>query len=104
MSKEFNYEKWKENYYNNRHIDIIKFLSKEDIELIKKLNVKIEQKVYTEHELEILYLELLEYYKADDIDKEDLEFTKSLDGTGVAEEQYHSLVEKFNKINTYYNL
>lgn len=97
MSKELNYEEWKEKYYKDRTIDIMKYITKEDIELIRKLNIEVEKKIYTEHELEILEMDLLQYYKDNDINKEELEFTKNLEGTGVSEEEYNMLLKKLEK-------
>lgn len=97
MSKELNYEEWKEKYYKDRTIDIMKYITKEDIELIRKLNIEVEKKIYTEHELEILEMDLLQYYKDNDINKEELEFTKNLEGTGVSEEEYSMLLKKLEK-------
>lgn len=94
MSKELNYEEWQEKYYNKRHIDIMKYITKEDIELIKKLNIDIEEKIYTEHELELLEMDILQYYKEKGMSKEDLEFTKSLDGTEVTRKEYNKVLDK----------
>lgn len=94
MSKELNYEEWQEKYYNNRNIDIMKYINKEDIELIKKLNIDIEEKIYTEHELELLEMAILQYYKEKGMSKEDMEFTKTLEGTGVTRKEYNKVLEK----------
>lgn len=97
--KEDYYEKWQENYYNNRYIDIMKYLSKKDIALIGKLGIIVEEKIYTDHELEIIYLAMLEYYKNDDMDKEDLALSKSLTGSGLSRKIYNELLNKVYKIN-----
>lgn len=76
MSQTFNYEEWKDKYYNKEYIEIMKFLSNEDIEVAKKLCITIENKIYTEYELEIVYMKVLNYYKNDEMDKEDLELSK----------------------------
>ena len=76
MSQTFNYEEWKDKYYNKEYIEIMKFLSNVDIEVAKKLCSTIENKIYTEYELEIVYMKVLNYYKNDEMDKEDLELSK----------------------------
>ena len=104
MSQTFNYEEWKDKYYNKEYIEIMKFLSNEDIEVVKKLGITIENKIYTEYELEIVYMKVLNYYKNDEMDKEDLELSKSLDGTGVSKKEYDDLLGKIEKLNNHYNL
>lgn len=55
MSQTFNYEEWKDKYYNKEYIEIMKFLSNEDIEVAKKLGITIENKIYTEIEIKIIF-------------------------------------------------
>lgn len=73
-------------------------------EVAKKLGITIENKIYTEYELEIVYMKVLNYYKNDEMDKEDLELSKSLDGTGVSQKEYDDLLGKIEKLNNHYNL
>lgn len=99
MNGDFNYEKWSDDYHNNRYINILRILSKKDIETIKKLNIPIEEKFYTKYELEILYLNLIQYCK-DAVDEEELEemnslgILKSLDETEVSKEDYDNILKK----------
>ena len=72
MNKDFDYDKWDDDYHNNKCINILDLISKKDIETIRKLNIKVEEKIYTKCELEVLYLDLLQYYN-DDIDEKELE-------------------------------
>lgn len=71
---------------------------------IRKLNIEVEEKIYTKYELEVLYLNLLEYYD-DDIDEKELELLKplgiikNLDETEVSREEYNELLEKVYPYN-----
>lgn len=44
----FDYEKWKEKYYNSRVIYIYNFFNKNDFKILEKLNITVEDKKYTE--------------------------------------------------------
>lgn len=100
------YERWKEKYYNKRYIDIMKYFDSKDIDIINKLGIKVESKLYTEHEFEILNMDYLAYYDdpEEELSEEEKEFQKSLEGTNVSREDYNKLLEKINEINRIYNL
>ncbi len=104
MDKEFDYNKWSDDYHNKKYVNILEFLSREDIEIIKKLNIDVKEKKYTKYELEVLYLELLRYYD-EDIEQEELELIKplgiikNLDETEVSREEYNELLEKIYSYN-----
>lgn len=98
------YEEWRDRYNNYRYIEITKYLSKKYIDIAKKLKIKIENKLYTQRELEALHLELSSYYKDDDITEEELKLIKSLDGTGVNIEELHELVVLVEKIMKQYEV
>ena len=74
----FDFDSWYDKYSTEEIVDIKKFLNRDDINLLKKLNIKIKNKVYTEQEVEILNMDLLSYYIADDMEKEELKQSKSL--------------------------
>ena len=58
----FDFDSWYEKYSTKELIDLSKYLSKSDISLIKKLDIKIKNKIYTEQEFEVLNMDLLSYY------------------------------------------
>lgn len=97
------YLEWNETYHNEEIVDLKKHLSAEDFEIIVKLGSKIKDKVYTEYEFEVLNMELLAYYKTEDMNEEELKEVKSLEGTGVSRKQYNDLMEKIEKINEIYH-
>ena len=100
------YENWKERYYNKRFIEIEKYLTKSDFDLFDNLGIKVEKKIYTEYEFELLNMDLLAYYDdpEQDLSEEEKQYQKSLDGTNVSREEYNKLLEKINEINKIYNL
>lgn len=100
------YEKWKEKYYNKKYIEIEKYLTEFDFDIITKLGIEIEKKIYTEHEFEVLNMNLLEYYDdpEEDLSEEEKQYQKSLEGTNVSREDYNKVLDKINEINSIYNL
>lgn len=96
-----NIEEWKYNYHNKKIIDIKKELRSEETELLKMLNIFLEDKIYTEYEYECLKLDISEYYKEDGMDKEELECVKPLE-KGVTRKDYNNLLKTFDKIDKKY--
>lgn len=101
-------KEWEKKYHEKRFIDLKKYVNDANLDLLKKLGIEIEDKIYTEYEFDILDENLFEYYIDDDIlktaSKEELELTKPLEGTGVSREEYNRLVDLFSKIATDYNI
>lgn len=87
-----------EEYYAEEIISIKKFLDEKDIKVLEKLGIKVEDKIYTAFEYEIFSGEVSKYYKEDDYSKEDLEFVKSLEETGVSQEEYNDIIKKMDKM------
>lgn len=85
-------------YYAEEIISIKKFLDEKDIKVLEKLGITVEDKIYTAFEYEIFSGEVSRYYKEDDYGKEDLEFIKSLEETGVSQEEYDELIRKMDKM------
>lgn len=102
MNKDFDYEKWNEKYHNEEVVDLKKHLTEDEINIIEKLGIKLKDKIYTEYELEVLNMDILAYYKSDDMSKEELEMAKSLDNTGVSQDEYNRLLDKLESINKSY--
>ena len=93
----FDFDSWYDKYSTEEIVDIKKFLNRDDINLLKKLNIKIKNKIYTEQEVEILNMDLLSYYIADDMDDEELKQSKLLP-KDVNREEYNKLLDKINRI------
>ena len=56
------HQEWREKYYNLEIININKYLTQADKQLLEKLGIKIKDKIYTEFECECLYIDFLKYY------------------------------------------
>ena len=97
----FDFDSWYDKYSTDEIVDIKKFLGMDDINLLKKLNIKIKNKIYTEQEVEILIMDLLSYYIADDMEIEELKMSKNLP-KDISREEYNNLLEKINKISEDY--
>ena len=97
----FDFDSWYNKYSTEEIVDIKKFLNRYDINLLKKLNIKIKNKIYTEQEVEILNMDLLSYYIADDMEIEEINMSKDLP-KDVSREEYNNLLEKVNKISEDY--
>lgn len=97
----FDFDNWYDKYSTEEIVDIKKFLNRDDINLLKKLNIKIKNQIYTEQEVEILNMDLLSYYIADDMDEEELKMSKNLP-KDASRKEYNKLLEKINKITENY--
>lgn len=89
------YETWHERYLKKEFINIKEHLDSNDIEILNKLGINIEDKLYTEHEFDVIDGELLKYYLSDDMDEEEKKESVPLDGTGVSREEYNWVLKKF---------
>ena len=89
----FDFDVWYEKYSTLEIVDLKKHLSKEDFDLLKRLNIEIKDKVYTEQEFEILDMELLGYYIDEDMDEEELKESKPLP-EGITREEYNKLLKE----------
>ncbi len=98
-----NYKEWCERYENKEIVDLKQHFTEKDFELLKKLGVKIKDKIYTEHEFELLDVEVSRYYREDDMDELELSLIKDLETTGVSKEEYNMLFNKIDSINDLYN-
>lgn len=98
----FDFDSWYEKYSTVEIVDLKKHLTKEDFDLIEKLNVKIKDKIYTEQEFEILDMDLIAYYIDEDMNEEELKEAKPLPKE-VSRAEYNALLEKLSKISDEYN-
>lgn len=89
---------WYEKYSTEEIINLRKYLSKRELTILKKLNIKIKSKMYTAQEFENLDMESYSYYIDEDMTEEELKKVKKLP-KGVSREEYINLLEKFCKIS-----
>lgn len=92
------YDEWKDKYYDQEVVDLNKYFSEKDFELIGKLGIIVLEKVYTESEFENLYSNILKFYK-----ENELEQKKLLDNVGVTTEEYNEFLKKIKKVSEVFN-
>ena len=97
------FDKWYEKYSTKELVDLKKYLSQSDFDIIKKLNIEINDKVYTEQEFEYLDLDLLAFYiNEKEMDEDEIKESKELP-ENVTRNEYNKLLEKVNNIFVEYN-
>ncbi len=102
--KTFTFEEWHEKYCNYEFIDINKFLTDNDKEMLKKLGINLKNRLYTEREFEVIDLELCSYYRnEEDMEEEELEEVEPLP-EDINREDYEKLINKFSEIGKNCNL
>jgi len=89
------YEKWHERYITNEVIEIKEHLDSNDLDILKRLGIEIEDKIYTCYGFDVIYEDLLLYYLDDDMTEEEKKESKPLDGTGVTRSEYNWVIKKF---------
>lgn len=89
------YNEWHERYRTKEVIDIKSHLDSNDIEILKKLGIIIEDKIYTCYEFDIIDGELILYYLDEDMSEEEKKESKPLEGTGVSRAEYNWVLKKF---------
>lgn len=96
-----NYE-WEKKYFNNKKIEIINFLNFNQINILKKFEIFIEDRKYTEYEYNVIEMILYKYYETDINDN--IIKNEKLNERGVTLKEYEEILKVFIKISSYYNL
>ena len=107
MSKRFygkgiNYNTCYYMYSNKRIINIYKYLSLKELEILRKIGIIIENKLYTQQELEIFENNLYEYYKTDK--KNNVVKNTYIKNIGITRNDYMRILNIFEKIYIDYNI
>lgn len=85
--------------YYKKIINLYDELNEKDIGILKKLGIRIENKIYTEREFEVMMMKALRYYRNKDMTNEELKYVKPLILTRVSKKNYNYIIEKFENIN-----
>lgn len=93
MNKD-DYDVVRQNYINKKEIDIYNHFTKKQIEILSKLNIIIENKLYTIYDFDIKQSELLKYINNKQI----------LTNTGIIDDEYNEIINIFYKISDEYKL
>ena len=101
----FNYNEWSNNYHNKKVIEISKYLDENDINILNRLGIKIEESLCSEYQYDIIKQQLQLYmYSIDDEDDTEIQeelksYQKSLENTGVSQEEVDNLIDKLENID-----
>ena len=96
--KEAKSNEWYKKYTTKELVDLKKYFTTEDFEILKKLGIEVKNKIYTEREFEELDGEYILYYYDNEMTEKEKLDTKSLENTGVTREEYNLLLKKFHKM------
>lgn len=98
----FNYEEWNEKYHNEKFIDLFMYFSPEQKELLKKFDITLEEKLYTEFEFDVIDEKLILFYKdEDEMDEEELKECEELPD-GVDRVRFDELLAVMSKVREKY--
>ena len=99
---EFDINEWRERFENKEVVNIKDEFTINELALLEKLGVELNDKIYTEQEFEILDGEVIKFYYEDEMTDDEKEECIPLP-EGVSREEYNNLVEKISKINKEHN-
>lgn len=91
-------------YYTKEIVNVISELPSELLEIINKLDVEIEDKVYTKNEYDMLKMDVFRFfYDEDDEDEELIEEIKNeLEEREITETEYKNILNAFDEIDKKY--
>lgn len=100
--KNFNYKMWYYFYSNKRIINIYKYFNQDEQNILNKLGIKLENKLYTKKEFELMDMYLYKYYEVDK--KDNIIENALLLEKSISKNEYENILNIFNKIAKDYNL
>ena len=97
------YEKWNDKYHNVKFIDLFMYFTPEEKELLKRFDIVLEDKLYTEYEFDIIDEKLILYYKnEEEMEEDELKECKELP-SGVDRAQFMELLAIMDRVRDKYN-
>lgn len=91
-------------YHTKGIVNVLKELSSELLEIIDKLDIEIEDKIYTQKEYDVLKMNVFKFYY--DEEEEDFELQEKIEnelkGRGISETEYKNLIMAFDEIDDKY--
>lgn len=87
-------DKFIEECTSKKFLEIYHFFTKEQIENIKKLGHKLENKKYTIYEFDILENDIIGFLNSKD----------QLEKIGISQEKFHEIIQVFKQISKEYNI
>lgn len=92
-------DEYRTRYLYKHRINIIKYLNKELEEILGKLEIKIEDKLYTEYEYDLIDEKIMDYYTDGTFEP-----IKLLSEKNVSKKEYEKVLEAFSEIVKDYKL
>lgn len=87
-------DKFLKEYSTNEFLDIYHFFTKEQLEIIKRLGLKIENRKYSVSDYDALRMEIIRFYNE----------PNDLSKTDVTKKECELIIDIFQKISNSYNL
>lgn len=96
------YEKWNDKYHNVKFIDLFMYFTPEEKELLKRFDIVLEDKLYTEYEFDVIDEILILYYKnEEEMEEDELKECKELP-SGVDRAQFNELLAIMDRVRDKY--
>ena len=89
-------------YYSLPIINLEKELSAEEKVIMEKLDDKVESRIYTHHEYDIVKQKLTFYYNEDEDGEEERKFKMLVEDKNVTKEEFKQLIQKLDYIDEKY--
>lgn len=107
MNKKFygkglNYRIWYYQYSNKKIINMYKYFNQEELNLLNKLGIALENKLYTKKEFELMDMHLYNYYEVDE--KDNIIENALLLEKSISKNEYENILNIFNKIAKDYRI
>ena len=97
------YEKWNDKYHNVKFIDLFMYFTPEEKELLKRFDIVLEDKLYTEYEFDVIDEKLILYYKnEEEMEEDELKECKELP-SDVDRAQFMELLAIMDRVRDKYN-
>lgn len=92
------YKNWDKKYHTLEYIDLYSIFDEEELDILKRLDIELKNKKYTECELEIIKLELYRYIEIEDEDLDINDTQKHLSDKGVVQDKFDKIISKIEEI------
>lgn len=93
------YNEKEDKFYNKKIINVMNYF-RDYIDILKKLEIYINEGEYTHYEYELFKREILWFYP----DEQDNEDTKSIEEKGVEQEEFNKVIRKIDEICEIYGI
>lgn len=92
------YEEWHKEYLEKKIINLKNELNEKDIDILTKLGIEVQDKIYTQCDFDIFMAKVGAYDRDDTMSELDLEYTKDLNSTGISQKEYKKIQDKVDRI------